>query len=703
MIQPKENRLGCDTEAVKESSNADSTTATVADYAEQYDCAGFGLCLISAGRKFPTYKEWGTPARLEDAKQAHGLGLIHTASRTCAIDLDDLHQAAEWLQIKGIDLSALLNADDGVQIVSGRPNRGKLLYKLPDGCQPLPTKKVQCPDGSMMLEFRCAPGKGGSDAVQDVLPPTIHPDTGKPYQWGGNGDFNNLPTLPDGLLTVWREMLTNAPKVESKQTANTYTIAEGGRNDALYRKGGDLARAGISAAAIEAALQVHNSEKCQPPLPATEVASIARSAAETSNGAKDALAYSPEHHPLAKFLDFDLEPKPPVWVIPGFVAAGVAVIAGAPGVGKTTGLAPLAMIAAGLHEAGNPLAPKQWRHVVYITEDTNQLERIIAGVVRYGGKGITVEAVKERLHVVDAKRLPPAMVAAAGVVYRARFTREVGGVMVLPLVVIDTMAATLELESENDNAEASGAMSVLKQGFDGLPVWLIGHLAKTELTRTNVKGLSVRGAGAFAADANQSLFMVEDEGTRYLVRGKTRFEARWNELQFDSGTAEVESRDVFGDPERVYMRWGWPEPVTNGDRAAAAEKAKDAAAKAAVANMRQSIMDAVATAWNIGNPLNISGLRGKVSGKAQTVSDTIQALIADGWLHQVQVPRGQQQHPRRDSYLICLTAEEHDLFTSAGVLPDAKMVIPVTWKKSVSSVPGDAGDAVEMGVSEGAC
>ena len=34
-----------------------------------------------------------------------------------------------------------------------------------------------------VLEFRCGTADGLT--VQDVLPPSMHPDTGMPYRWGG--------------------------------------------------------------------------------------------------------------------------------------------------------------------------------------------------------------------------------------------------------------------------------------------------------------------------------------------------------------------------------------------------------------------------------------------------------------------------------------------------------------------------------------
>jgi hypothetical protein len=56
-----------------------------------------------------------------------------------------------------------------------------------------------------VLEFRCATRDGLT--VQDVLPHSIHPDTGQPYRWGGKGDWWDIPEIPQTLLTVWQQEL----------------------------------------------------------------------------------------------------------------------------------------------------------------------------------------------------------------------------------------------------------------------------------------------------------------------------------------------------------------------------------------------------------------------------------------------------------------------------------------------------------------
>jgi hypothetical protein len=162
----------------------------------QYIAHGFKLCAIPSGTKGPTSPGWN---KVENALTVPppegGVGLLHAYSGTCAIDVDDLDAATTWLREKGISLAELLIAPDSVQVVSGKQGRAKLLYALPI---PLPSTQVRV-DGKVILEFRCASRAGLS--VQDVLPPSIHPETGTRYSWQGN--WREVPPLPQPLLSLW--------------------------------------------------------------------------------------------------------------------------------------------------------------------------------------------------------------------------------------------------------------------------------------------------------------------------------------------------------------------------------------------------------------------------------------------------------------------------------------------------------------------
>jgi hypothetical protein len=414
--------------------------------------------------------------------------------------------------------------------------------------------------------------------------------------------------------------------------------------------------------------------------------------ADLLNRASEPGKPEPKVHPLAIYVTIDGTAKPPRWVIPGFIGHGVTVIAGAHGVGKTTALLPLAMTAAGLH--GADLLPRQWRHVVYVTEDVEQARRILAGIVLHGNLSINIEAVRERLHLVEAVRLDPAFVASVGTTYREQFTRTVDGVEVLPLVVLDTKSAVLALENENDNSEASRMMAALKQGFDGLPVWLIGHVSKANLTRNDA--LTSRGASAIEGDANQTMFLIREGESRYLVQGKTRFEARWPELEITSHIAQTTEPDEFGHMETVPLRWGIANPAQHS-RKEAAEQATELQRKEDEATLRQDIRDAVQVAWLTGHPLNRAGVKAKIRRKASDVVATLENLLNERWLHEVNVPAAVRLVNSKAAFLVNLTTEEHEAVVSGAGLPADKLAIPASWQKQAASpVPAPESEVGEV-------
>lgn len=207
----------------------------------QYAEHGWALCRIRPGTKAPVGDDWQYREKaLRDPGIANGLmaaGLCHAWSGTAALDIDNWDVANAYLKANGIDLESLFCAEDAVQLTSGRQGRGKLIYALPN---PLPSVHLAPYKGPSKkdpdklttyhgLELRCAT-RGGL-TVQDVLPPTIHPDTGRPYSWvygdPVTGHWSNPPPLPAALHTLWtaqREPVEQAqPEVK---TARGATLGE---------------------------------------------------------------------------------------------------------------------------------------------------------------------------------------------------------------------------------------------------------------------------------------------------------------------------------------------------------------------------------------------------------------------------------------------------------------------------------------------
>lgn len=395
----------------------------------------------------------------------------------------------------------------------------------------------------------------------------------------------------------------------------------------------------------------------------------------------------PEQHPLAQFVEIDTKPRAVDWVIPGLIASGVVTISGARGVGKTTAILPLAMAAAGLHAQGYALAPKpgRWRHVIYVVEDIAQAQRIVAGMVGHSNLGLRMEDVRERLHLVEAKRLDPKIVVEVGELYRAKFTRTVDGVEIPPLVVFDTKSAVLAMESENDNSEASRAVALLKEKFADLPTWVVGHIAKTLTGSQDVDSLSDRGAGAFEADAVQNLYLIKQQGTRILLLGKKRFHSPWRELPVECHSAEVLATDAWGDTEVTLLLWGIVAPTVESRQEASEDAAKEEAA-AREAEARKKAMEAVHGAWKLGQPLNRTALKSRIGMKAQEAVGLIDALLCEGHLASVTVPAKERTNPKRSEYLIYLDATERAAYIDTGALPRAKTVPPASWRKGLPAV-----------------
>ena len=140
------------------------------------------------------------------------VGIAHAFSGTCALDIDDYQQTYYEFQALGIDLAKMV--EDNVGIVSGVENRYKLLFKLET---PLRTKFIKDSKNSIIYELRSGTACG-QKSTQDVLPPSIHPDTGKPYVWAG--DYNNLQPLPEPLKKHWQNLIARNLKKSNDVKVN---------------------------------------------------------------------------------------------------------------------------------------------------------------------------------------------------------------------------------------------------------------------------------------------------------------------------------------------------------------------------------------------------------------------------------------------------------------------------------------------------
>lgn len=183
---------------------------------------GWRLIPLDLGDKRVRQRGWNReelalsePADVEGVQSA---GLAHAYSGTCAIDIDDVIASQKYMLNFDINLRELYTAPDAVRILSGRKNRAKLIYSLPEPLQSV--KVIEEINGikTNIIDFRC--GTADGHTTQDALPPSIHPLTKKPYYWSYGddliGDWQNPPPLPECIKAYWLSQIHERNTIKEK-------------------------------------------------------------------------------------------------------------------------------------------------------------------------------------------------------------------------------------------------------------------------------------------------------------------------------------------------------------------------------------------------------------------------------------------------------------------------------------------------------
>jgi hypothetical protein len=542
---------------------------TTQSSAVEYAAQGWALVPLAKDKR-PLRDGWQRREQvvtsIEEAATLNGnIGLAHAYSGTACIDIDDFAVAEKWFRQYDIELAELMGQPDAVRISSGRAGRGKLLYRLPHSTLPLRTRKP-VPG----LELRCASRNGLT--VQDVLPPSIHPETQKPYVWAGGGDWRKLPKLPPAVLLAW-----TAPEertVSEEDAARTEPV--GLSNDALRMlldkrdpdcgydawvkvgmalhhetqgepRGLDLWDAwsqdgdkyvgrddlekhydsfghGEGAAVTARSLMGNGASAASPDEFDVIVEAIEAEAAEESGTAETAPR-------LMTYAEFGAQP-PMEWLIKGVLPrAGLAVLFGEPGSGKSF----LAFDLAGCLARGadwNGHRVRAAGRVVYVAAE--------------GAAGMTLRAVAYGMKHPDALQAPmkfwPSAVNMLENGHRklAKLIEDDGGA---DLIVIDTLAQSMA--GGNENASEDMGKVIANCGklhkITGALVLLVHHSGKD--ASRGARGWSgLRGA----ADAELEVSRDYVSDTRQVRIGKQKDAADGGEFPFTLQGVEV-GRDSDGD------------------------------------------------------------------------------------------------------------------------------------------------------------
>ena len=511
----------------------DDVCRDVSTQARGYVAAGFALVPIPRGKKGPRQSAWQRQENAitteEAASRLDGcnIGLAHRWSSppTCSIDIDDLEKARLWFLDHGVDIDMFLDTDNAVQVTSGRINRAKLLYRLPECTSWLATHKLRSG-----VEFRCA-DKSGESTVQDVLPPSIHPDTGNPYQWAGKGDWRNIPILPDALLELWHGLASDLvdEQTDGKQAG---LISEGGRNDFLASVAGSMRRKGLGLEELEDALRAVNEKVCVPPLSMAEVATIVHSI-----GRYPPADMRVNHNSLAsigRLREVDLLeamsselPEPGFLLSPLLPRGQVSLLGGHGGIGKSMlGLTIAAHISAGRSFAGFMVdAPAK---VVFISLEDDQ-GVVLSRLRRIVDHFQLPESVFENLRVFDCSGGYGALMTEAPGAAKAMeatplMAEVVVAVVAADLVFIDNASEAFD-GNENVRRQVRQFIGELREigRENNAAVVLIAHIDKAAALRGS-RDNSYSGSTAWHNSARSRLALVTaDDGGIELRHEKSNY------------------------------------------------------------------------------------------------------------------------------------------------------------------------------------
>lgn len=169
----------------------------------EYVSAGLSIVDIERGHKAPRTLGWNKAENaISDQDEVsrvfrygeHNIGILHDASHTFCLDIDDLTETIRWFKsTSGIDLLQLVT--DHACYFGNPDNRLKVLFRLPADVEPFKTRKlVPANTRNPIFEIRC---KG----AQDVAPGSLHPD-GYLYQWNEQSGLHKLKEAPDSIIDL---------------------------------------------------------------------------------------------------------------------------------------------------------------------------------------------------------------------------------------------------------------------------------------------------------------------------------------------------------------------------------------------------------------------------------------------------------------------------------------------------------------------
>ena len=350
--------------------------------------------------------------------------------------------------------------------------------------------------------------------------------------------------------------------------------------------------------------------------------------------------WSPSDEPILGVVEA------PEFVLDDVLAAGAVVFAGERGLGKTSVLLPMMMAVAGVIDY--PFKASIRRRVFYVTEDIEQARRIIAAMHKHGLITVDERELQKMFQLCPAHRIPmdeatfyPKMLVGD---YESNECEDGSTYRAPPVVVLDTVNTTLQIDNLNDNSEVSQAISRLREAFDTIPLITVGHVPKA--SRGDAKRASFNGAGAWENDTQQTIYLVHEGGQRYLVMGKKRFVSNYSEFLIESHLAEFTSFDKLKREVVIKAYYGIPVGVSELEKAKAQEEAKAASSRKAWEYLKEKVLAEITL--NAGQ--SVSDIKSIVAGSSQKITDAITSLEEEGLVRIEQLGRIKKLYPNNQNH-----------------------------------------------------
>lgn len=347
---------------------------------------------------------------------------------------------------------------------------------------------------------------------------------------------------------------------------------------------------------------------------------------------KDAIETAKAVYVPYKYSLEELEPEN--WVIDGFINDKITLFAGMEGDGKSTGIAYLGAIVAGLYKPEG-ITVQGRRKVIYIIEDPKQLSQILYGIRKHHAPDISEEEFQEYFHIIPSRRQPMEVIAGLASIVQD-YTTVHKGVTLYPLVIFDTTNATIEIENESDNAQVGAVIAAMKEAFQSrgltIPIWLIAHIPKMSQSQTEnireIRTVSARGASAWSGDVNTTVILGRSGEDRILALKKRRYHPDYTEIRM-SGRYEVTTvHNQFKDVVPQSYPLLTLAISYEADRIARLEVEKTKSKDAELESLKRKVLDKVANAKYPSRTFITEGM----AKRPGEVSEVIVSLLAAGEL-----------------------------------------------------------------------